>query len=285
MLAFSKLAIHSPSAAVADQMAGGRSANRSNTKAIQAAELAVADIKTGPDVPVLNGAHAENGALPAAESLPAATNGINQPKARKSRASKAGKAAQSAVADIKPDPEAPVLNGAHAENGALPAAESLPTAMDDINQPKARKSRVSKAGKAAQSAVADIKPDPEAPVLNGAHPQNGALPAAESLLAAMNGINQPKARKSKASKAVKAAQSAVADIKPDPEAPVTASTHAENGALPEMESLPAAMDGTKPVKARKSRAKAKGSTQAPAEATVKLESGESVAAELAASIE
>ena len=341
VLAFSKLAIHSPRPAVADQMAGGRSANRSNTKAIQAAELAVADTKPDPDAPVLNGAHAKNGAAIEAaieaDSLPAAVDGITQPKARKS--SKPAKAAQSAVADIKPDPEAPVLNGAHAENGAAPETDSLPAAMNGIKQPKARKSRAGKAVKDAQSAVADIKPDPEAPVLNGAHGQNGALPEAVSLPAAMNGIKQ-QARKSRASKAVKAAQPAVSDIKPDPEATVPASTHAENGVapetdslpaavngstqpkprksraskavkaaqlavaditpdaeaalpasthagngvLPEVEGLPAAVDGTKPPKARKSRAKAIASIQAPVEATVKLESGESVGAELAASI-
>lgn len=89
----------------------------------------------------------------------------------------------------------------------------------------------------------------------------------------------------RASNAVKAAELAVADIKPDPEAAVLNGTHADRGVKPETDSLAAAVNGVKQPKARKSRAKANGAIKVPMEPTVKLESGESVAAELAASIE
>ena len=77
----------------------------------------------------------------------------------------------------------------------------------------------------------------------------------------------------------------MADIKPDPEAPIMNGTHADNGVTLETESLAAAVNGVKQPKARKGRAKANGAIKIPVEPTVKLESGESVAAELAASIE
>ena len=234
-LAFSNLALRSPSQTPLDQMAGSRNAIRAN-KAVKSAEVAV---------------------------------------------------------DIKPDPKVAVANGVHAENGVALETQGPATAVDGVKQPKARKSRANTNGasgavKSAEVAV-DIKPDPGTAVVSGVHSENGVAIETQGPAAAVNGVKQPKARKSRAkangsSRAVKSAEVAV-DTKPDPEAAVLNGLHAGNGVAVETQGPAAAVNGVKQPKARKSRAKANGASKPPLDPTVKLESGESVTPDLAASIQ
>ena len=77
------------------------------------------------------------------------------------------------------------------------------------------------------------------------------------------------------------------DIKPDPDTGVPKEVHAEreNGVSVETGHPAAAVNGVKEPKARKSSAKANGASKAPPDPTMKLESGESVTPDLAASIQ
>ena len=92
-------------------------------------------------------------------------------------------------------------------------------------------------------------------------------------------------RANRASKAVKTAELAV-DIKAEPETVDLDGTHATNGFAMKEESLAAAVNGVEQAKPRKSRATAKnGSVKAPVDPAIKMEPAESMAADLAASIQ
>ena len=123
-----------------------------------------------------------------------------------------------AVAGIKADPEAAVLNGVPAENGASVETLGVATAVAST-KPKSRQSRAKASKPTAAHSGVQIKRDPDAAVLNGSHAGNGAFNDIQALPVAANGVKQPRARKSrtKASMAaVEAAMESATAVKAEP---------------------------------------------------------------------
>lgn len=146
--ACSTLALESPVQA-AEEMAGSRRMKQTETAARPID--AVTGIKMDPDA--LNGLPAENGAFVEPQGLATAI-ASTKPKSRQSRAKASKPEAAHSGVQVKPDPDAAVLNGSHAGNGTSIDPEPLPVAANGVKQPRARKSRT-KASMAAVEAAMD----------------------------------------------------------------------------------------------------------------------------------